>query len=122
MTPREYQMLAMRTRDDVSTDRLIRAMHDYEGMADIITACMGLCGEVGELVDMFKKHIFHEQELDEDHAKKELGDVMWYAALLCDAMSWDLETIMAMNITKLEKRYPEGFDVYRANHREEDDV
>lgn len=122
MTPREYQMMAMRTRDDMSTHRLVEAMHKNSDMADVITACMGLAGEVGELVDMFKKHVFHETPLDEDHAKKELGDIQWYAALLCDAMGWDLETIMAMNITKLEKRYPEGFDVYRANHRKAGDV
>lgn len=122
MTLREYQMMAMRTKDDVATDRLFKAVHEHEGTADILTACMGLCGEVGELVDMYKKHIFHEKELDEDHAKKELGDVLRYVALLCDAMEWDLETIMAMNITKLEKRYPEGFDVDRANHRKDGDV
>lgn len=122
MTPREYQMLAMRTRDDVSTDRLLRAVQEDENTADILTACMGLCGEVGELVDMVKKAVFHEKDLDEEHAEKELGDVLWYAALFCDAMGWDMETVMAMNIAKLEKRYPDGFDVYRANHRQEDDV
>lgn len=122
MTPREYQMLAMRTKDDVATDRLFKAVHDHEGTADMLTACMGLSGETGELVDMFKKHIFHEKPLDEEHAVKELGDVMWYVALLCDAMDWDLETVMAMNIKKLEARYPEGFDVNRANHRKKGDV
>ena len=122
MTSREYQMLAMRTKDDVSTDRLFKAVHEHEGTADILTACMGLSGEVGELVDVFKKHIFHETSLDETHAIKELGDVMWYAALLCDAMGWDLETVMAMNIAKLEARYPEGFDIQKANNRKKGDV
>lgn len=122
MTPREYQMLAMRTKDDIATYRLFKAAHENEHTADLLTACMGLSGEVGELVDMFKKHIFHEKELDDTHAIKELGDVMWYAALLCDAMEWDLETVMAMNIAKLEARYPEGFDVDRANNRKKGDV
>lgn len=48
-----------------------------------INACLGLSGEVGEFNDMIKKWIFHEKEFDEEHAKKEMGDVMWYIAMMC---------------------------------------
>ena len=71
---------------------------------------------------MIKKWIFHEKELDEDHAKKELGDVMWYVAMICESFGWSLDEIMQMNIDKLKKRYPEGFDTERANNRKSDDV
>lgn len=60
---------------------------------------------------MVKKWVFHEKELDVDHAKKEAGDICWY-----------LDEIMQMNVDKLKARYPEGFDTYRANHRNEGDV
>lgn len=35
-----------------------------------------LSGEVGEFNDMIKKWIFHEKDFDEEHAKKEMGDIM----------------------------------------------
>lgn len=122
MTPREYQSKSMRTRDDQASIRLVNAVMNDPEKAQIITACMGLSGEVGELVDIFKKHIFHEKPLDDEHAIKELGDVLWYIALLCDAMGWDLETVMEINVRKLEERYPDGFDIDKANHRKDGDV
>lgn len=122
MTPREYQNKSMRTRDDQASIRLVNAVMNDPEKAQIITACMGLSGEVGELVDIFKKHIFHEKPLDDEHAVKELGDVLWYIALLCDAMGWDLETVMEINVRKLEERYPDGFDIDKANHRKDGDV
>lgn len=54
--------------------------------------------------------------------KKELGDVMWYVAMICHAMGFDLDDVMQTNIDKLKARYPGGFDTYRANHRERGDV
>ena len=71
---------------------------------------------------MVKKVIFHEKELDEIHLMKELGDVMWYVAMFCSSMGWNLDEILQMNIEKLKNRYPEGFDVNRANNRKQGDV
>lgn len=88
----------------------------------LINGCLGLAGESGETLDMVKKWIFHDSELDKDHLKKELGDVMWYVAMICYAMGFDLDDVMQTNIDKLKARYPGGFDTYRANHRERGDV
>ena len=78
--------------------------------------------DVGELTDMVKKWIFHESNFDEEHAKKELGDVMWYIAMTCESFGWSLDEIKQMNIDKLKKRYPDGFDTERANNRSPEDV
>lgn len=122
MTANEYQQLAMRTNDGRATDRLLQkiikvnyAEPDYGG---IMNSCLGLSGEVGELNDMIKKWIFHEKPLDEGELCKELGDILWYIAMFCESMSWDIEEVMQQNIEKLKKRYPEGFDIKRANNRE----
>ena len=40
----------------------------------------------------------------------------------CYDVPWDLDEIMKMNIDKLKARYPEGFDVIKANNRENGDV
>ena len=139
MTGNEYQKLAMRTNDHKATERLLGNMmtcdmeyltqqnliaedENHIDFGGVFNACLGLSGEVGEFNDMIKKWIFHEKPLDIDHAKKEAGDICWYLAMLCESFGWSLDEIMQMNVDKLKSRYPEGFDVERANHREEGDV
>lgn len=139
MTGNEYQESAMRTNDGKSTDRVISGVltcdpkwlhnqnvvrEDTDGLdlGGVLNGCLGLAGESGEVLDMVKKWIFHDSELDKDHLKKELGDVMWYVAMICHSMGFDLDDVMQTNIDKLKARYPGGFDTYRANHRERGDV
>ena len=137
MTGKEYQKLAMRTNDGKGTERLeVKVWENYyqdkddnmllerdgKDIGGVFNACLGLSGEVGELNDMIKKWVFHEKPLDEEHAKKEMGDVMWYVAMMCYSFGWDLDEIMQMNVDKLKARYPKGFDVELANNRKEGDV
>lgn len=126
MTGNEYQKLASRTNDGLATKRMNHKLKEYEDwmvdLGGVLNACLGLSGEVGELNDMIKKWVFHEKDLDETHLKKELGDVMWYVAMMCQSMGWELDDILQMNIDKLIARYPEGFDVIKANNRQEGDV
>ena len=123
MTGKEYQKLAMRTNDGNNTRRLTKALCVCDmDIGGVLNACLGLSGEVGEFNDMVKKWIFHEKQFDEEHAKKELGDVMWYVAMMCESFGWDLNEIMQMNVDKLKARYPEGFSVELANNRKEGDV
>lgn len=49
----------------------------------------------------------------------ELGDVCWYLALAADAIGFDLESVMQMNLEKLRARYPDGFDPERSVNRVE---
>ena len=125
MTGSEYQKLAMRTNDGKSVVRLADAILAGKGVFDtagLLMGCLGLAGESGELLDLMKKWIFHAKPLDEEHAKKELGDVLWYVAEIAHSMGWDLDKIMEMNIDKLQARYPEGFSTEMSNHRAEGDV
>jgi NTP pyrophosphatase (non-canonical NTP hydrolase) len=124
MEANKYQELAMRTNDGKTSLRLDNIMKKNEGydIGGILYACLGLSGESGEFTDMIKKWIFHEKELDIYHLKRECGDVLWYIAMLCHSFGWDMEEIMQMNIDKLKARYPDGFDVNRANNRSEDDI
>ena len=126
MTGNEYQAQAMRTNDghaqDRLTDRLLAGIMHKKDVAGLVNGLMGLTGEAGELTDLFKKWIFHNAQLDEQHAKKEVGDVCWYIAMICHSMGWDIDEIMQMNIDKLKARYPEGFDTEKSNHRKEGDI
>lgn len=139
MTGNEYQESAMRTNDRKATERLLRNMltcdmehlkwknliaedENHIDLGGVFNACLGLSGEVGEFNDMIKKWIFHEKQLDIDHAKKEAGDICWYLAMLCESFGWSLDEIMQMNVDKLKARYPDGFDIERANHRMDGDI
>lgn len=135
MNANKYQKLAMRTNDGKASDRLIGKMQEYDmkfandhsdndcvDIGGIFNACLGMSGEVGEFNDMIKKWVFHEKNLDMEHAKKEAGDILWYVVMLCESFGWNMEEIMQMNVDKLKARYPEGFDVERANNRAEGDV
>jgi NTP pyrophosphatase (non-canonical NTP hydrolase) len=98
MKVNEYQELAMRTvNPDLDKNRML------------INSVMGLCGESGEAIDIAKKWYAHGHEFDKEHFAKELGDICWYLAEAATAIGVDLESIMAANIEKLRKRYPEGF-------------
>lgn len=111
MTILEYQALAARTRNKELTveDRLV-------------DGALGLCGEAGEIADLIKKHMFQGHKMDIEHIAKELGDCLWYAAETASAIGYDLETIMKMNIDKLRKRYPDGFDPEKSQNRAKGDV
>lgn len=111
MTINEYQVEALRTAS---------GMNKQHPMA--LNGVMGLAGESGECVDMMKKHLFQGHALDTEHLAKELGDVAWYLAIAAHAIGYDLETILQMNVDKLRKRYPDGFDPNRSQHREKGDV
>ena len=118
-----YVEMAMRTNDGKSKERLQICLDDkLTDIGELIMGCLGLSGEVGELVDMVKKSVFHGTPFDTIHFQKELGDIMWYIALICYTFGYELDEILKMNIEKLKARYPEGFDTYRANHRQEGDV
>lgn len=59
--------------------------------------------------------------MDKEHLAKELGDVTWYLALGATIIGYELEDILQMNIDKLRKRYPDGFDSQKSQHREKGD-
>ena len=135
MNGKEYQELAMRTNDGKGTERLGKAIELLnrepkpecynpicKDLGGVLNGCLGLAGEAGETLDMVKKWVFHEKELDVEHLKKEIGDVMWYVAMLCESFGFNLDEILQMNVDKLKARYPEGFDTARANNRAENDV
>lgn len=109
VTGNTYQKEAMRTAAGMHGDLLQNGV-------------MGLCGETGECVDLVKKHLFQGHELDKEHLAKELGDVAWYLAVTAEAIGYDLNTILQMNVKKLRNRYPNGFDEERSKHRNEGDI
>ena len=81
----------------------------------------GMCSEVGELNGLYQKKLVGH-EFNKEHAKKELGDVLWFIAEYCTAMGWTLGEVARLNIEKLKKRYPDGFNTDLSIHRGKDDI
>lgn len=79
---------------------------------------LGLTGEAGEVADYVKKVLYHSHELSKEKLAEELGDVLWYLAYLANVIGYDLEEIAEINIEKLRKRYPDGWDPQRSIERE----
>jgi len=79
----------------------------------VLHMLLGLTGEVGELVDVFKRCLIYNQELDIDNALEELGDLEFYLAglrnglLMCGGQTRD--QILEQNVAKLSTRYPDGY-------------
>ena len=107
MTLSEYQKLAARTINEKLT-KSQQAKH----------ALFGMPAEVGEITGLFQKEM-QGHALDLEAVQKEIGDVLWMIAELCTAYEWDLGNIAQMNIDKLRKRYPDGFDEEHSVHRTE---
>lgn len=105
MTFREYQEKSRRTQNPALTDeeRMIHAMS-------------GIGSEAGEILSILQ-HRYQGKPIESLDVLDELGDLLWFAAELCDAFGDDLETVAAANVRKLEMRYPHGFSAARSEAR-----
>lgn len=120
MTANEYQEKAGRT--ECPQERARERIHggasaiSYESLpvpmlaaVRLLHSVVGLSGEVGEIASVVEKSVWYGRPLDVKALREEAGDVLWYFALLCNAMSWRMEELMKENIEKLVKRYPEKY-------------
>jgi NTP pyrophosphatase (non-canonical NTP hydrolase) len=92
----------------------------------LLTGAVGMSAEGGEFMEIVKKCIFQGKPLNEEtqfHAKRELGDIMWYWINSCRALNIDPNDVIAENVRKLEARYPGGsFDAYYSENRQDGDL
>lgn len=109
MKLKQYSELAVRT------DALLGENYDNLHSVHMV---MGMVTEVGELQDIYKKHLAYGKPIDEVNEKEEIGDLMWYIACHCKNKGWDLEEILETNIKKLQARYPEKFTSDKAINRD----
>ena len=107
MTFKEYQNDARRTQNPNLTPRE-RLEH----------ATWLLAAETGEVCGIHQK-MHQGHPLNYPALRKEIGDVLWGLAELCDVYKFDLGMIAEENIAKLRRRYPDGFSAERSIDREE---
>ena len=126
-----YQKFVDAVTSDASTDflalsdRLVQLDEKGANIERLLTAGVGINAEGGEFLEIIKKMVFQGKPWNDDnreHLIIELGDLMWYVAQACMALGVSFDDVIATNVKKLEKRYPEGaFDVYFSENRAADD-
>jgi NTP pyrophosphatase (non-canonical NTP hydrolase) len=95
MQVNEYTRLAMRTNKDMGFEK------------NLIHAAMLMACEGAEVLSEIKRNFAYGKEIDRAALIKEAGDALWGIALLCHTLEVPMEEVMCVNISKLEKRYPD---------------
>ncbi|MDP1729442.1 MAG: nucleoside triphosphate pyrophosphohydrolase family protein [archaeon] len=80
---------------------------------EIATWGLGIAGEAGDVASCIKKTFAHKNDQTQG-IRENLGDTLWYTAMICNFFNWDLQEILNQNIEKLKKRFPKGFTIQDA--------
>lgn len=83
----------------------------YDKTHAILYPALGLAGEAGEVANKVKKLIRDGYEKNKDYRKEissEIGDVLWYCAVLANDIGCDLQSIANDNLVKLKDRQARG--------------
>jgi len=102
MEMEEYQELCRRYVKKFETEK-----------EKILTWGLGIAGEAGDVAGCIKKTYIHENDQTAG-IKENLGDVLWYIAVICNFYGWNMRELLKENMEKLEKRYPRGFKLEEA--------
>lgn len=119
MTPEEFVEECRRTEKREDWGEITPELSNN---VRLLYTLIGLSTEVGEALDVFKKCLFYKKPFDLEHFASECGDVLWYLTMAADIAGYSLEDLMQINVNKLKKRYPEGFSIDKAVHRQENDI
>jgi NTP pyrophosphatase (non-canonical NTP hydrolase) len=122
---------AVTSGESGNTDALAKKIKELDeesgvNISTLLTGAIGIASEGGEFAEIVKKCIFQGKPLDDEtifHAKRELGDIIWYWINSCRALGLDPNEVIAENVRKLEARYPGGsFDAYYSENRQDGDL
>lgn len=96
--------------DDYQRQAMTTSVLDGNDNQAIFEAMFGLAEESGEVCGKFKR-VIRDGDSIEDYKpalKKELGDVLWYLAVLSKRLGFSLQEIAEANIEKLKDRANRG--------------
>ncbi len=98
--------------NDYQKKALTTAIKHPDEQMDKTIFVLGIAGEAGEVAEKWKKIVAYKDGVitaeDTAEIKKELGDVLWYIALLADSLGLELDDVAALNIEKLASRKARG--------------
>lgn len=116
LTPDNYQAAAVRT--ECNNYEALSRINTDSGWLQLNHGAVGLCKEAGEVASIITSGLYYGKPLDRNKIKDELGDVLWFIALICEASGLSLEEVMKANVRKLLQRYPEKFTTEAYTNRD----
>jgi NTP pyrophosphatase (non-canonical NTP hydrolase) len=89
------------------TDNTGENYRENEGRKDIIVALLGVAGELGTLATAYKKYLRDgpAYQLYRNNVREELGDLLWYVAVLAHKFDLELSEIAQSNLEKTRSRW-----------------
>lgn len=109
------------TFDEYQKQALTTAHNTYEPLMEKTIWAMGVAGEAGEVVEKWKKIIAYKDgkvsEADLAELSKELGDVVWYIAVMAHSLGLSFESVMQQNVEKLKSRQARGVITGQGDNR-----
>jgi len=116
----QYEKDSERTEKKFPEGKVLDSMQ-----MELLHSAIGISTESGEILDAFKKHLIYGADLDIINLTEELGDIMWYVAIMTrylkNLTGATLEDdILELNIDKLKARYPDKFTEKDALNRDLD--
>lgn len=88
-------------------EKMLNPKYDSMGRA------VGLAGEAGEVLEVFKKVRYHDKPYNRLKVADELGDVFFHLVAILNDNDLTLEEIIRVNQAKLNTRYDQGIGAYR---------
>lgn len=96
------------TLDEYQKQALVTAVFNDDEFKDLAHWVFGITGEAGEIAEKIKKIVRDKNGVistqDNQEIAKEIGDVMWYLAVLAKHLGYSFDEIGTMNIAKLRSR------------------
>lgn len=121
-----YQQLALKTaifdksdeiekliqaaeEDNILPIAIKKRLREQNDLLTLIYPVLGLAGEAAEVANKAKKlHRDGDSPEKREAMAMELGDVMWYVAVLAHQLGYELDDLVQANILKLAERQKNG--------------
>ena len=98
--------------NDYQKKAIVTNLRKEDEFKELMQQVLGLADESGEVLAKFKKWIRDDDadfaKLDLVNLKKELGDILWYIAVVADDIGLSMDDIATYNIEKLASRHKRG--------------
>lgn len=100
------------TLDEYQKKAATTALYSGDEFLDLLHWTLGVGGEAGEITEKIKKIVRdkhgHISEADKKELAKEVGDVLWYLAVLSSHLGYSFDDIAKTNLAKLKSRQERG--------------
>jgi NTP pyrophosphatase (non-canonical NTP hydrolase) len=100
------------TFDEYQKQAQMTVLSSGDELKDIMHWVLGITGESGEIAEKVKKIIRDKDGVftkdDKTEIAKEIGDVLWYLAILAEQLGASLDQVAVLNLNKLKSRKDRG--------------